>query len=225
MGGKAMRLLVVDIGGNNVKPAIVRDGKAKRLEPLKSSRKLGPGKAVAHCLKHAGRFDRVVVGYPGVVKDGAIRDEPANLGKGWRGYDFSKAFGRPTTIVNDAAMQALGSYGGAGRMLFLGLGYGLGTAIVEDWWVTPLEAGHLPGRGKRTFEELVGTRALEALKHRRWQRNVLQAVEKLGYCLLADSVVIGGGNSKRLTELPERATLGDNENAFLGGWRLVNGHE
>lgn len=216
------KVLVIDIGGNSVKPAMVSDGKVKKLEKMESSRSLTPSLAIAHSLSVAEDFDAAVIGYPGIVKVGSIVQDPVNLGRGWKRHDFKKSIKKPTVVMNDAAMQALGSYGGEGRMLFLGLGYGLGTAIVDDWRLLPLEAGHLPFK-KKTFEGMVGTVALKKLGVKRWEKNVAEAIETLRYCLLADIVVVGGGNSKKLKRLPKGCVRGDNDNAFVGGWRMATG--
>ncbi len=213
------KLLVIDIGGNSVKPAIVTEGKIEKLEKIESSRYLTPGDAVGGLVEIARSCSGVAIGYPGIIKAGAISDNPKNLGTGWKGYDFVKSLKKPVTVMNDAAMQALGSYEGSGRMLFLGLGYGLGTCLVDDWKVLPLEAGHLPFKNRKTFEEMVGTVALKRLGLKGWTKNVHEAVERLSYCLLADFVVVGGGNSKKLKRLPRNCWRGDNDNAFLGGWR------
>ena len=215
-----MKLLVIDIGGNSVKPAMVTQSKVVKCDKLPSGRDLTPHKVVRHIRRLELKFDRVVVGYPGVIHNGRIKCEPINLGKGWKKFDFKKAFDKPVHLINDAALQAYGSYSGSGRMLFLGLGYGLGTCIVDDWHILPLEAGHLPFK-KKTFESLVGTKALESSGKVRWQSNVSEAIEALRFCLLADEVVIGGGNSKKLDPFPKGCKKGDNDNAFIGGLRLI----
>ena len=158
------------------------------------------------------------IGYPGVSVHGRPVAEPHNLGPGWVGFDFERAFGCPVRIVNDAAMQALGSYEG-GKMLFLGLGTGLGSALLVDGIVEPMELGHLPFR-KRTFEDYVGERGFERLGKKKWRKAVQEAVERLTAAIEPDYVVLGGGNAKELGELPPNAKLGGNENAFEGGFRL-----
>ena len=163
-------------------------------------------------------FDAVSVGIPAPVHDGRVVSEPVNLGGGWVGFDFRKAFGKPTKIVNDAAMQALGSYEG-GKMLFLGLGTGLGSALVVNGIVEPMELGHLPFR-KATFEDYVGERGRKRLGNKKWRRTVGEAIERLVAALEPDYVVLGGGNAKRLGELPANVRLGANENAFRGAFRL-----
>jgi polyphosphate glucokinase len=165
------------------------------------------------------KFDAVAIGYPGPVLHGRPVAEPHNLGVGWVGFDFRKAFGKPVKLVNDAAMQALGSYEG-GRMLFLGLGTGLGSALIVDGMVEPTELAHLPYKKGRTYEDYVGLRGLERLGKKRWTRHVFDVVEKFKAALQADYVVLGGGNAKLLKDLPPGARLGDNTNALKGGIRL-----
>ena len=164
------------------------------------------------------RWDRVAVGVPAPVHGGRVVSEPVNLGRGWVGFDFEQAFGAPTKVVNDAAMQALGGYEG-GKLLFLGLGTGLGTALIVDGIVEPMEIGHLPFK-KRTFEDYLGDRARRNNGAKRWQKHVAEAVAQLTAALEPNSVVLGGGNSARLTQLPPGTRLGNNSNAFTGGFRL-----
>ncbi len=164
-------------------------------------------------------FDVVSIGYPGPAIHNRPLAEPYNLGKGWVGFDFEKAFRRPVKIVNDAAMQALGSYTG-GRMLFLGLGTGLGSAMVVDGLVEPMELAHLEYKHGKTFEGYLGLRGLERVGAKRWQQGVATVVERLFAALEPDYVVIGGGNARKLKQLPPNCRLGDNENAFKGGFRL-----
>jgi polyphosphate glucokinase len=163
-------------------------------------------------------FDVVSVGVPAPVRDDRVVTEPANLGGGWCDFDFAGAFGKPTKVVNDAAMQALGSYDG-GKMLFLGLGTGLGSALVVDGKSEPLELAHLPFR-KATFEDYVGEAARQKLGKKKWREAVAETIERLTAAMEPDYVVLGGGNAKKLGELPPNARLGANENAFLGGFRL-----
>jgi predicted NBD/HSP70 family sugar kinase len=165
------------------------------------------------------RFHAVALGYPGIVVHGRILREPPNLGPGWVAFDFAKALGHPIRIINDAAMQALGSYEG-GRMLFLGLGTGLGSAMIVDGELEPMELAHLPYKKGRTFEEFVGDAALKRLGRKRWQKEVFAIVRTLSAALEPDYVVIGGGNLRKLKTLPPRARRGDNRNAFVGGERL-----
>jgi polyphosphate glucokinase len=163
-------------------------------------------------------YDRVSIGYPGVVKKNQPVTEPYNLAPGWVKFDYAKAFGRPVRIVNDAAMQALGSYEG-GTMLFLGLGTGLGSTLIVDGVVVPMELAHLPYR-KATYEDYVGVRAIERLGKKKWRKAVEDVVERLTAAFRPDDVVLGGGNSQHLKELPPGCRLGDNDNAFLGGFRM-----
>jgi len=213
-----MKALVLDIGGTHVK--VYATG---RLEPVKidSGRKMTPEKMVKAVLAVVGgwRYDVVSIGYPGPVMHGKPLRDPANLGKGWVGFDFQKAFGRPVKIINDAAMQALGSYRG-GRMLFLGLGTGLGSAMIVDGVLEPMELAHLPYKGRKSFEDYVGVAALKRLGEKKWVKNVFDVVAQLKNALQAEYVVLGGGNSKRLTKLPPDTFQGANENAREGGFRL-----
>jgi polyphosphate glucokinase len=164
-------------------------------------------------------YEVVSIGYPGVVVHGRPVAEPHNLGRGWVGFDFRKAFGRPVRVINDAAMQALGSYR-SGRMLFLGVGTGLGSAMISAGVLAPMELGHLPYRKGRTFEDYVGARGLRRLGETRWRRHVTEVVTLLKAALQASDVVVGGGNAKRLKDLPPGVRLVDNANAFVGGFRL-----
>jgi predicted NBD/HSP70 family sugar kinase len=161
----------------------------------------------------------VSIGYPGPVVDDRSLHDPRNLGPGWVGFDFRQAFGCPVKLINDAAMQALGSYQG-GRLLFLGLGTGLGSAMIVDGLVAPMELAHLPYKNGRTYEDYVGLRGLKRWGKKRWRRHVTAVVELLQAALEPDDVVIGGGNAKKLAELPPGCRLGDNANAFIGGFRL-----
>jgi polyphosphate glucokinase len=165
------------------------------------------------------RYDVVSIGYPGPVIANKPMREPHNLGKGWVHFDFKRAFARPTKVINDAAMQALGSYT-KGRMLFLGLGTGLGSALVFDGVVEPMELAHLPYRKDRTYEDYVGQRGLDRLGKKKWRKHVVDVIERLQAAFDADEVVIGGGNARLLKELPKRVRIGDNSNAFIGGFRL-----
>jgi polyphosphate glucokinase len=164
-------------------------------------------------------YDHVSIGYPGPVLKGRITVEPVNLGPGWVDFDFAAALGKPVKIINDAAMQALGSYDG-GRMLFLGLGTGLGSTMVLDGVLAPMELGHLPYRKGRSFEENVGQAGLKRLGRRKWQETVFDVVDRLKKALLPDYVVLGGGNVKKLDALPPDCRPGDNSHAFQGGVRL-----
>ena len=213
----ALRILVVDVGGTHVKILASGQRTPRRFE---SGPTLTPRRMVAGVKRSAQgwAFDAVSIGYPGVVVRGRPISEPHNLGRGWVGFDYAKAFGRPVRILNDAAMQALGSYRG-GKMLFLGLGTGLGTAMVVDGVIEPLELAHLPYR-KATYEDYVGARSLERRGRKKWQRHVLEVVECLRAALGPDDVVLGGGNAAKLERLPAGCRLGSNANAFRGGDRL-----
>lgn len=169
------------------------------------------------------KYDRVSIGYPGPVIVGHPLHDPINLGRGWVGYDFKKAFHCPVRIINDAAMQALGSYHGK-RMLFLGLGTGLGTALIVDGVLQPMELAHLPYKSGKTYEDYLGARGLRRLGKKKWRKEVSDVTEKLLIALEADYVVLGGGNVKKLKKLPPHARMGRNENAVIGGFRLWEIH-
>jgi polyphosphate glucokinase len=213
-----MNILVLDIGGTNVK--VQTTGQS---EPLKipSGPDLTPDQMVEEVLRATDkcRYDRVSIGYPGPVLQGKPLLEPKNLASGWVDFDFADAFGKPVKIINDAAMQALGSYEG-GRMLFLGLGTGLGSALIVDRVVASLELAHLPYKKDKTFEDYVGIRGLKRLGKKKWRNAVEDVVARLKAALVADYVVLGGGNVKVLKRLPDGARPGNNENAILGGFRL-----
>jgi len=164
-------------------------------------------------------YDVVAVGYPGLVARGRVAAEPHNLGHGWTGFDFEKAFGRPVKVINDAAMQALGSYRG-GRMLFLGLGTGLGSAMIVDDVIEPMELAHLPYRKGKTFEDYVGAAGLRRLGKKKWRKHALDVVARLTAALEPEYVVLGGGNVDKLGKLPRGVVAGDNDNAFRGGYKL-----
>ncbi len=217
-----MKVLVVDVGGTSVK--ILATGQGERRK-FPSGPTLTPAEMVAGVKRAAAdwQYEAVSVGYPGPVVRGRPAKEPANLGSGWVGFDFEAAFGCPVKVINDAAMQALGSYEG-GKMLFLGLGTGLGSALVVDSLVEPMELAHLPYK-KGTFEDYVGLRGLKRLGHRKWQRCVEDVVARLSAALLVDYVVLGGGNVHKLAQLPAGTRAGSNDNAFLGGFRLWEEHQ
>ncbi len=212
------RVLVLDIGGTHVKA--LSTGHRRHAE-ISSGPALTPRKMVAALRKAVAgwKYDAVSIGYPGPVLHGRPVAEPHNLGHGWVGFDFRKAFGRPVKIINDAAMQALGSYRG-GRMLFLGLGTGLGSALIVDGVLEPMELAHLPYKKDRTYEDYVGLAGLKRFGKKKWRRHVADVVEQLKTALQADYVVIGGGNARLLKRLPPGSRLGDNVNAFSGGFRL-----
>jgi polyphosphate glucokinase len=208
----------VDIGGSHIK--ILASGKKQR-RIIDSGPKLTPSEAVAAVRDLAGdwKYRAISIGYPGPVRHNRPALDPRNLGAGWRNFDFAKAFGLPVRVVNDALLQAIGSYEG-GRMLFLGLGTGLGSALVLDNLAHPLELAHLPYREGGSFEDYVGARGLERLGRKKWEKRVRDVVERLRGALQVDYVVIGGGNVARLKKFPEEARRGKNDNAFLGGFRL-----
>ena len=212
------RVLTVDVGGSHVK---VRVSTHADIRQFVSGPDLTPKEMVAGVLAIAGdwTYTAVSIGYPGIVIHGKIVTEPHNLGRGWVGFDFRKAFGRPTRLINDAAMQAVGSYEG-GRMLFLGLGTGLGSAMIVDGVVEPMELAHMTYKKGRTYEEYVGDRGRRRLGPKKWRHAVKDIVEQLSTALEADYVVLGGGNARKLEKLPKGARLGNNDFAFLGGFRL-----
>ena len=213
-----LKVLVVDVGGNNVK-LLASGRRTPRKHP--SGPGLTPGRMVAAVRKLTAdwSYRAVSIGFPAPVRDGRIVEEPENLGRGWVRYDFRRAFGRPVRIINDAVMQALGSYQG-GRLLFLGLGTGLGAALVLEGLPHPLEIAHLPYRGSLTYEDLLGKRGLDELGKKRWRRLVFDIVPRLREAFQVDDVVLGGGNSKLLSTLPRGCRRGDNSHAFTGGFRL-----
>lgn len=210
-------VLAVDVGGSHVK--VLAEGESEPRKAVSGARMTAKQMVVAAKELATGwTWDRVSVGIPSPVHGGRVVADPINLGDGWAGFDYEAAFGSPTRVVNDAAMQALGSYEG-GTMLFLGLGTGLGSALGSSGIVQPMELGHLPFR-KKTFEDYTGTAALERRGRKRWQEDVAAVVAALSAALEPDYVVLGGGNAERLKELPPNTRLGDNENAFIGGFRL-----
>jgi polyphosphate glucokinase len=212
------KVLAIDVGGSHVK--ILASGRRTKREAVS-----GPTMSAQQMvddvkeLAKGWDYDVVSIGYPGPVVHNKPVLEPANLGEGWCGFDFEAAFGHPVKVVNDALMQAIGAYDG-GRMLFLGLGTGLGSAMIVDNVAQPLELAHMPYKKGRTFEDYVGERALEKRGRKKWQKDVVDVVEKLKAALQPDYVVIGGGNVKRLDELPPDTRRGDNADAFPGGFRL-----
>jgi polyphosphate glucokinase len=212
-----MNVLVIDVGGTHVK--ILVSGQTEHREFV-SGPEMTPADMVAGVEKAAEgwKYDALSMGYPGPVLRGKPVAEPHNLGQGWVGFDFEGAFKKPIKIINDAALQALGSYNG-GRMLFLGLGTGLGSALIVDGILEPLELAHLPYK-KRTFEDYVGIRGLKRFGKKKWRKLVADVVAHLSAAVQADEVVLGGGNVKKLKELPPICRAGDNNNAFLGGFRL-----
>jgi len=211
-------VLVIDIGGTHVK--VYSTGRRDAVK-IESGRTMTPKELIEAVKAKTSdwKYDVISIGYPGPVLHGKPLNDPANLGKGWVGFDFEKAFGRPVKLINDAAMQALGSYRG-GRMLFLGLGTGLGSALVVDGVLEPMELAHLPYKHGKTFEEFVGNAALKQVGEKKWLKNVFEVVDQLKNALQPEYVVLGGGNSKRLKRLPPETICGNNEDARKGGLRL-----
>src|SRR4051794_19561853 len=213
----AMNVLVVDVGGTHVKLLATGQSESRKLVsgPTLTAEQMVAG---AKELARDWTYDVVAIGYPGPVLHGRPVAEPHNLAPGWVGFDYQAAFGCPVRMINDAAMQALGSYQG-GKMLFMGLGTGLGSTMIVEGIVEPMELGHLPYR-KGTYEGYVGIRGLERVGKKKWRRYVADVVARLTAALQPDDVVLGGGNVKKLKELPPGCRAGDNANAFLGGFRL-----
>ena len=212
-----MKILVIDVGGTHVKILLSGETEPRRVAsgPTMDAAQMV---AAVRTLAAGWDYDVVSIGYPGPVRHGAPSGEPPNLARGWVGFDYARAFGKPVKLINDAAMQALGSYR-QGKMLFLGLGTGLGTTLVVDGLVEPMERGHLPYK-KGTYEDYVGLRGLKEHGKRKWRQYVEDVVEKLTAALEPDDIVLGGGNVKKLKTLPKGCRAGDNANAFLGGFRL-----
>jgi polyphosphate glucokinase len=213
-----MRILVIDVGGTHVKALATG-----HTQPIKIPS--GPAMTAKQMVRRVRAsitgwtFDAVSIGFPGPVLHGKPVNEPRNLGTGWVGFDFRRAFGCPVRVINDAALQALGSYHG-GRMLFLGLGTGLGSALIVDGVLEPMELGHLPYKKGRSYEAYIGEAGLKRLGKKKWRRHVVDVVSRLKAALEVSDVVIGGGNAKRLGRLPAHARLGSNANAFMGGYLL-----
>jgi polyphosphate glucokinase len=211
-------VLVIDVGGTHAKLLATGQKEAREFPS-------GPAMTAESMVRMAKKtvrdwdYDVVSIGYPGPVIHGRPLREPHNLAPGWVKFDFQRAFGRPVKILNDAAMQALGSYKG-GRMLFLGLGTGLGSAMIVDGLLEPMELAHLPYKHGKTYEDYVGIRGLKRLGKKKWQQHVGKVVEQLRDALLAEEVVLGGGNVRKLKHLPPGTRLGDNANAFAGGFRI-----
>jgi len=214
-----MKILAIDVGGTNVK--ILLSGET---EPRKfpSGPTLTPAKMVKGVKELAKdwTYDAIAIGYPGLIKKGSIVTEPHNLAPKWVGFDFEKAFNCPVKLINDAAMQALGSYE-EGTLLFLGLGTGLGSAMVVDGIVVPLELAHLAIK-KGTYEDYIGLRGLKKFGKKKWTKYTGLVVKRMNEALYPDDIVIGGGNAKKLKHLPDGCRIGNNANAFIGGFRLWN---
>ena len=215
---KVVKILVVDVGGTHIKVLATGHRAPWKIDS-------GPTMTARRMVKEVKRtvrdwqYEVVSIGYPGPVLHDRPLHEPYNLGRGWVGFHFATAFGCPVKIVNDAAMQALGSYRG-GRMLFLGLGTGLGSALIVEGIIEPLELAHLPYKNGRTYEDYVGNCGLKRLGKKKWRGHVADVVKRLKDALEAEYVILGGGNVKKLKRLPPNTSLGDNQNAFLGGFRL-----
>jgi polyphosphate glucokinase len=217
MIGVGMKVLVIDIGGTNIKMLASGQDMPRKFP---SGKKMTPLEMV-HGVQGATKdweYEAITIGFPGPILCGQPMTEPVNLGPGWMGFDFAAAFHKPVKIINDAAMQALGSYQG-GKMLFMGLGTGFGATVIMNGVIEPLELGRFHYK-KSTLEDYVGARGLKRLGKKKWQRHVEQIVERIIMALKPDDVVLGGGNAKKLQVLPQGARLGDNANAFLGGLRL-----
>lgn len=212
-----MNVLAIDVGGTHIKFLATGQTEVRKFPS-------GPTMTAAQMIAGVKSqvadwpFDVASIGYPGPVLNGKPVCEPKNLAEGWVGYDFAAELGCPVKVINDAAMQALGSYQG-GKMLFLGLGTGLGSTMIVNGTVEPMELGHLPYR-KRTYEDYVGLRGLKKFGKKKWRAFVADVIEKLSAALLPDDIVLGGGNARLLKELPPRCRLGENANAFQGGFRL-----
>jgi polyphosphate glucokinase len=220
---KSPKVLVIDVGGTNVKLLATGEKEARKYP---SGPTMTPRKMVRLVKKATAdwKYDCISLGYPGPIINGHPLREPHNLGRGWVGFNFQRAFGCPVKIINDAAMQALGSYKGR-RMLFLGLGTGLGSAMIVDGILQPMELAHLGYKNGKSYEDYLGLRGLERMGKKKWRRCVAKITKRLKIALDADYVVLGGGNCKKLKELPAGALLGNNENAFLGGFRIWGKHQ
>ena len=215
---ESRKTLVVDVGGTHVKMLVTGESAPRKFD---SGPNMTAGKMVKR-VKAATRdwkYERITLGYPGPIINGHPLRGPHNLGSGWMNFNFAKAFGCPVKVINDAAMQALGSYQG-GSMLFLGLGTGLGSAMIVDGVLEPMELAHLLYRKGKTYEDYLGLRGIERLGKNKWRKHVAKVIKKLKVALEADYVILGGGNSKKLERIPPGARLGSNGNAFLGGFRL-----
>jgi polyphosphate glucokinase len=214
-------VLAIDVGGSHVKVRIPEEPDRLRFESgsdMTAQQMVDGVKKVVTDWS----FDKVSIGIPAPIKNNTAVIDPVNLGDGWKGFDFMDAFGMPTKVVNDAAMQAIGSYDGK-SMLFMGLGTGLGTCLIDKYVVHPTEIAHMPFKGGRTFEDVVGEAALEKEGKKEWKKHVLHVIDILYKGILPDYIVLGGGNSKKFkdpAELPEYCRIGDNANAFLGGFRM-----
>ncbi len=217
-GTNGLKVLVIDVGGTHIK--LLSTGQKEPVKEI-SGPTMTPAKMVALVKQKTKgwNYDCVSLGYPGPIINNRPLREPHNLGRGWVGFNFARALGCPVKIMNDAAMQALGSYKGK-RMLFLGLGTGLGSAMIVDGTLQPMELAHLSYKKGRTYEDYIGLRGLQRMGKKKWRKHVQAITERLMAALAADYVVLGGGNSKKLKKLPPGAVLGANDNAFVGGFRM-----
>ncbi len=213
-----MNILAIDIGGTHVKFRVPNDPVKREFDsgPTLTPRMMVDG---VKRLCADWKFDRISIGIPAPIQHNRPLHDPANLGKGWTDFDYDNDFGVPVKILNDAAMQAVGSYNN-GKMLFLGLGTGLGSCFIAGHQILPMELAHLPYKRGKSFEDYVGLRGLERLGKRKWRKSVADVIEILSAALIPDEVVLGGGNSSKLKELPAGCRLGNNANAFEGGFRL-----
>ena len=217
-----MNILTVDVGGQNVKVLASNEPEPRKMP---SGRSLTASKMVegVKALTSDWTYEVVSIGYPGQVVHNMPAHEPVNLGRGWVAFDYAAALERPTKIINDAAMQAFGSYEG-GRMLFIGLGTGLGTAMILEGVVEPMELGHLPYKKRLSYEDYVGRRGMKRLGKKAWRQEVLTVIDIFRAALQPEYIVLGGGNAKLMNELPPDVRLGANANAFIGGFRLWDPH-
>ena len=211
-------VLAIDLGGSHVKMRLSSGGERRAAVsgPTMSAKEMVQ---TVKDLTSDWRYDVIGMGYPGPVSNNRPAMEPHNLGSGWQDFDFSAGFGKPVKLVNDAVMQAIGNYKD-GNMLFLGLGTGLGSAMIANHVCLPMELAHLPYKKRGTFEDFIGERGLEKYGKKKWRQSVEEIVERLGAARLPHEIVIGGGNAEKLKELPSACRIGGNENAFLGGFRL-----
>lgn len=215
-------VLCIDVGGTHIKALCSNMSyKEERIVPTALADTPESFITSVKSLTNGWSYDAITIGFPSVVRHGRVVVEPAHLGSGWIDFDLTAAFGVPTRVINDAAMQAMGSYTG-GRMLFLGFGTGLGSAMILDGIVQPMELGHLPFRNDCSYEDAVGQSALESVGEDRWCENVMEVVRLFQFALQPDEIVLGGGNSARLNTVPKGVRLGDNRLAFAGGFRLWN---
>lgn len=211
-------VLAIDVGGTNVKLLATGQKTVRKIPSGANLTAADMAEQVKAAVKD-WRYEAISIGYPGPVVQGRPINEPFNLAPGWVKFDYHRAFGKPVKIINDAAMQALGSYK-KGRMLFLGLGTGLGSAMIVDGVLQPMELAHLPYKKGRSYEDYLGKRGLDRMGRKKWQKNVFYVVAQLRQAVQADDVVLGGGNAKKLDGLPPGSRLGNNNNAFLGGFRM-----